>query len=119
MSRQAIVERLVGLRELAAMRGVTRSTLFRSLRALAASDVREHGQCDWLVRFGTQRKLWVNLSRLKNAHPGLFAATYVTREDFEGLTERVDELEEGQREQRKKTNALAGAVREMRATAKR
>lgn len=112
-------ERLVSVPELARARGVPYTTLWRTLRALADADAREHGRCEWMMHLGPKKKRQVNLSRLAAAHPALFARRYVTREDLDALDGRVTELEEGHREMRRRSNALASAVRDVRGVVKR
>jgi len=107
-------ERLVSLPAYARMRGVAYTTMHRTLMALARADVAEHGRCDWLHDSGHGRKKWINLSRLKRAHPVLFHARFVAREEFEGVVERVSELEAGQTDLRKRTQAIAASVRDVR-----
>lgn len=107
-------ERLISLPELARLRGGNRKTLWKTLKALAEADRKECGQCDWLWSLGPRRKLWVNLARLAVAHPVLFHKTYVGRDEFEGLSDRVAVLEESQRDLKKRTNAIAGSVRDVR-----
>lgn len=107
-------ERLVSLPAYARLRGVPYQTMHRTLMALARADVAEHGRCDWLHDCGRGRKKWINLSRLARAHPVLFHARFVSRDEFEGVVERVAELEVGQADLRKRTQVIAASVRDVR-----
>jgi len=107
-------ERLVSLPAYAKLRGVPYTTMHRTLMALARADVAEHGRCDWLLDYGRKRKKWLNLSRLARAHPVLFHTRFVSRDEFEGVVERVAELEVGQADLRRRAQAIAASVRDVR-----
>jgi hypothetical protein len=110
-SRVPVPAARVSIAQLAKMKGVSRRTLHRTLMALWAKDGAD-GRGDWLYRIGW--KWWVNLSRLKAAHPALFEQRYVDRMEFDGLLAKMANFEAKSRLLNQRINAVAANVRELR-----
>jgi hypothetical protein len=111
MSRVPVVAAHVSIPQLARMKGVPRRTLHRTLMALWAPDVAE-GRGQWLYR--VKRKWWVNLSRLRVAHPAFFEQRYVDRTDFDEMLARMAQFEAQCKFLNQRVNAVSANVRELR-----
>ena len=111
--RLATAADLVSIPELARRKGVPYSTLWRDLVTLHRADERQ-GLGGWLFDRGRGRKKLVNLSRLRAAHPALFCARHVSREEHDELVLRVERCEQSSRDQKQRINAVAASVRDLR-----
>ena len=96
---------LVTMHEAASQAGKPYRTFFRVLTSLH----RSHGG-EWLLRLG-RRKYLVNLSGLRAAHPALFEARFVSREEMDAMGERLGYLEHREHEQNRKINAQGARLR--------
>lgn len=103
-------ERLVSIPELAKMQGIHRKTAFVRMLKMHAEDVASN-RGGWLLRTG--RKLLINLSALRREHPGIFAREYVRRDEHEDIVNRVSAIEESMKQDRKRLNAVAASVRDV------
>jgi hypothetical protein len=106
-------EQLVSIPAFARAQKVHRVTAFRQLTQLHAAD-RAAGRGGWLVVSGPRRKLRLNVSFLKREHPGLFMHEFVRRGEHEELTARVATIESSQVHEKKRLNAVAASVRDVR-----
>lgn len=104
---------LVSLPQLARLKGVPYRTLYGDIVALWERDVAE-GAGEWLHRLGRRKKIWVNLSRLRMAHPVLFAQHYVARDEFEEQSARIANLEAALKDAKQRLNAVAAGLRDIR-----
>ncbi len=103
--------KLVTIPMLAKALGIDRVWMWTSLKRLAARDEQETGSCDWLLRYHSTGKIWINTSRLRVAHPAIFEARATTRDDLEGLAERVRILEDEQKRLKQRQNAVGASMR--------
>lgn len=102
---------LLSIPKLAKVAGRHRNSMTRILLALHARDREEGRDTSWLIR--PHRKVLINCARLYRAHPALFDTHYVSREEFEDIGERVELLEERERESCRRINAVAARVRSL------
>jgi hypothetical protein len=101
--------RLLTIAAVAKMAGRQKRTMARNLLAMHAHDRETDGDSSWLVRLGNR---WmVNMSRLQAAHPALFEAKYVTRDDHDDIVERLAKVESKHSEMRLKVNGALAKVR--------
>jgi hypothetical protein len=97
--------------QVAVLAGRQKRTMARTLIAMHIRDKETGAPTDWLERFG--HKWMVNLARFERAHPSLFSAKYVSRDEFDEMSKRLDEVEAKQSETRMRVNAVASRVREL------
>lgn len=84
------------LSQLAAAYGLHPRTAYDVFTSLRKKDVKARGKCDWWLQYGTGRGaiVYINVSRLKRAHAEFFEDKVPTREEFEELRDRLEEVEE-------------------------
>ncbi len=103
--------RLVTITAIARMVGRQKRTMARTLIAMRSHDAEIGADTEWMTRFGNR---WmINLSRLKAAHPALFEADYVERDEITELQERLLRLEGQQSETRIRVGVHGAKLREL------
>lgn len=118
------LERLVSIPEFARDRGMHRSSVFRMLLQMHGADLATGGG-GWLICRGPHRKIRLHMGLLRREHPELFGLKVKTANDIDCLAEsiediakRLSDIEESQVFDRKRINAVAASVREVKARAR-
>ena len=108
------IVKTVSIPDLARRVGCSRSNMFRRILRLAQSDMDDTGECTWLIRPKALAKMRVNESRLLAAHPALFSAKYVSKDELDEMLELLGNLRSDVDENTDRLRRLAATVRDLR-----